>query len=103
MQTQVFIAHHDYPSRVRETVEQKLQSLLRFHPRTVSMRALLERHNEEHRVEIVASVGGGAVLVADARKDAFTSALDEALDRMERLLKRHNGKRHEARRRAPRA
>lgn len=103
MRTLVSNPHHEYPPQVRETVEEKLQHLSRFHRRMMSVRALLERQHEEHRVEIVATVGGGAVLVADAREDAFGSALDEALQRMERLLKRHNEKRHEARRRAPRA
>ena len=103
MRTLVSIPHHEYPAGVRDTVEEKLQNLVKFHSRTVSMRALLERQHEEHRVEIVANVGRGTVLVADAREDAFTTALDEALQRMERLLKRHNEKRHEARRRAQRA
>jgi ribosomal subunit interface protein len=103
MQTHVSILHHDYPARVRELVEDKLQALRKFNGRTVSMRALLERQNEEHRVEIVASVGRGAVLVADARENAFAAALDSALTRMERLLKRHNERIASLRRRGSRA
>lgn len=103
MQTQVSILHHDYPTQVRNQVEQKLQHLVKFYERTVSMRALLERQADEHRVEIVANVGQGAVLVVDARAPAFASALDEALERMERLLKRHNQKHVAARRRGGRA
>ena len=99
MQTQVSILHHDDPSAVRETVEQKLQQLVKFYERTVSMRALLERQHEEHRVEIVARVARGAVLVVDARSTAFTSALEEAIQRMERLLKKQNDKRTSGRRR----
>jgi ribosomal subunit interface protein len=103
MQTQVSILHHDYPARVREQVEQKLQHLVKFYGRIVSMRALLERQHEEHRVEIVANVGQGAVLVVDARGTAFGTALEEALGRMERLLKRHNDKHNDLRRRSGRA
>jgi ribosomal subunit interface protein len=99
MQPQVSILHHDYPARAREQVEQKLQHLVKFYDRIVSMRALLERQHEEHRVEIVAHVGRGAVLVVDARATAFGSALDEAIQRMERLLKRQHEKRTESRRR----
>jgi ribosomal subunit interface protein len=99
MQTQVSILHHDYPTPVRTQVEQKLQHLVKFYERTVSMRALLERQGDDHRVEIVASVGQGAVLVVDARAPMFASALEEALERMERLLKRHNQKHLNARRR----
>jgi ribosomal subunit interface protein len=103
MQTKVSILHHDYPARVREQVDEKLQHLLKFYSRIVSMRALLERQHEEHRVEIVASVGQGAVLVVDARGASLGPALEEALARMERLLKRHNHKHNDLRRRAGRA
>ena len=92
MKTQVSILHHDYPARVRETVEEKLQHLARFHERVVSMRALLERQNEEHRVEIVANVGRGTVLVSDLTANAFAAAVDGAVDRMARHLKRHHDK-----------
>jgi len=51
MQTQVSILHHDYPAAIREGVEQKLQHLVKFYERTVSMRALLERQNEASSVE----------------------------------------------------
>lgn len=102
MQKQVSILHHDYPARVRDEVETRLEHLLKFHERIVSSRALLERHNEEHRVEIVCNVGHGAVLVVDARKDAFAAALDEAFDRMHGLLVRHREKHMDQRRRTPR-
>ena len=102
MQTKVSILHHDYPARVRDQVEQKLQHLAKFYEHIVSMRALLEKQHSDHRVEIVTAVGQGAVLVVDARSTAFGTAIDEAVDRMELLLKRHKGKHAEARRRAAR-
>jgi ribosomal subunit interface protein len=98
MQTSVSILHHDYPPLVRDTVDAKLQQLERFHGRIVSMRALLERQRTDHRVELVANVGHGAVLVADARRDEFGAALEEATARMERLLKRDHDRRIERRR-----
>ena len=99
MQALVSILHHDYPVRAREQVEQKLQHLVKFYDRIVSMRALLERQHDEHRIEIVAHVARGAVLVVDARASAFGAALEEAIERMERLLKRQNDKRLHDRRR----
>jgi ribosomal subunit interface protein len=98
MQTLVSILHHDYPPVVRDTVDARLQHLERFHGRIVSLRALLERQRTDHRVELVANVGHGAVLVADARRDDFGAALDEAAARMERLLKRDHDRRIERRR-----
>ena len=100
LQTHVSILHHDYPALVRETVEDKLQHLAKFYDRIVSVRALLERHHAQHRVELVANVGHGAVLVVDARDDGFADALEAALQRMERLLKRHHDKLSYSRRRS---
>ncbi|MCY2960297.1 MAG: HPF/RaiA family ribosome-associated protein [Planctomycetota bacterium] len=98
MQTLVSILHHDYPALVRDTVDAKLQHLGRFHDRIVTMRALLERQHTDHRVELVANVGHGAVLVVDARDGDFGSALETATTRMERLLKRDHDRRIDRRR-----
>ena len=92
METKVSILHHAYPGRIRELVDEKLQGLSRFFSRTVSVRANLERQNEDHRVELVANVGHGSVLVADVKGEAFRSTLDEAIDRMGRQLRKHHKK-----------
>jgi ribosomal subunit interface protein len=99
MQMHVSILHHDYPAPVRDTVESKLQHLVKFYDRIISMRALLEKQHDEHRVELVANVGNGAVLVVDARDFTFPTALEDAIGRMERLLKRHHDKLSQGRRR----
>lgn len=99
MQLHVSVLHHDYPAKFREHCEQKLQELTRYADRVISLKAMLERVHAEHRVELVASVGHGAVLVVDARADHAGGALDEALGRMERLLERHFKKHLVARRR----
>ncbi len=92
MKTEVSILHHDYPSRVRHTVEEKLLQLGKFCDWIISLKAMVERQNEDHRVEIVANAGGGTVLVADVKAGAFSTALDEAVERMARHLKRHHDK-----------
>jgi|JI7StandDraft_1071085.scaffolds.fasta_scaffold373172_2 ribosomal subunit interface protein len=89
MKTQVSIPHHDYPARVREFVEERLESLLDSYDRIVSLRAMCERQSLTHRVELVANVGRHATLVVDARADAFGTALDGALAKMARVLSRH--------------
>ncbi len=98
MKTEVAILHHEYPTRIREHVVTKLQHLVRFFEGTVSLRAVLERQHDEHRVELVANVRRGVVLVVDARASSITLALDEALERMGRVLERHKSRLKEARR-----
>jgi ribosomal subunit interface protein len=89
MKTLVSVPHHEYPATVRTHVEDKLQSLLKYYDRIVSIRAVLTRESESHAVELVANVGHGTTLVVEARGGLFDTALEEALDRMGRVLRRH--------------
>ena len=102
MQIQVSILHKDYPADVRERIEDKCQSLTRFCNRIISMRALVERDKDEHRVELIAHLGQGNPLIADSRGEVFGATLDEAFDRMSRLVKRHTEMRTIERRRTAR-
>jgi ribosomal subunit interface protein len=103
MKTEVSILHHEYPAPVREYADEKLQQLVRFFERTVSVRALLERQHNEHHAKLVASVRNGVVVEVEGRSsDSIRHALDEALARMGRVLLRHKGKLNDAHRRASR-
>jgi ribosomal subunit interface protein len=102
MKTEVAILHHEYPSKIRDHVTDRLQNLVRYYDGTVSMRAVLERQHDDHRVELVANVRRGVTLVVDARADTIGGALDESVARMARMLARHKTKlKQEGRRRGP--
>lgn len=102
MKTIVSIPHHEYPARVREHVEERLQHLIKFYERIVSLRAVLAREGQDHRVELVANVGHGVTLVVDSREDQLEAAVDGALQRMTRVLTRHKTKRAKRHRRGGR-
>lgn len=92
MRTEVAILHHEYPPAIRDHVTDKLKSLIKYFDGTVSLRAVLERQHDDHRVELVANVPRGVTLVVDAQGESITSALDESVDRMRRVLSRHKEK-----------
>lgn len=100
MKTEVAILHQEYPPEIREHVVSKLQHLIRFFEGTVSVRAVLQRQHDQHCVELVASVRRGVVLVVDARAESITGALDEAVNRMGRVLSRHKDKLKSGRRKS---
>ena len=102
MKTLVAVPHHEYPNEVRTIVETKAQSLLRYYERILSLRAVLLREHDLHKVELVAHVGRGATLVVAAQGDLFESALEEALARMGRVLRRHKTRLTERNRRGGR-
>ena len=92
MKTQVSILHHDYPSRYRTVIEDRLAALERFNGHILSMDARVEKEAREHHVELVANLGKNHTLVANVRREAFGEALSEALDRMGRQLRKHHDK-----------
>jgi ribosomal subunit interface protein len=92
MQTHVSILHRDYPVRVRGIVEQRLSDLGRYYDRIVTVSARLERNSRDHRVELVANVGHGNVLVASVHRDGLRSALDDAVHTLQRRLSKHHDK-----------
>ncbi len=103
MKTEVSILHHKYPSSFRKVVQAKIGPLARFFEGTHSLRAVLDKQHDEHRVEMIASVRQGNVLVVESRAAAIGAALDEAVARMGRTLKRHKDKLKTGRRRAEEA
>ena len=101
MHSEIAILHNGYPQQVRERVDEKIQSLVRYYDRLVSVRATLERDHEHHRVELVAHARRGSVLVVEEKAETFGKALDEAVHRMTRVLLRYKDK-HESHRRKTR-
>jgi ribosomal subunit interface protein len=92
MRTHVSILHRDYPARVRGIVEQRLGDLGRYYDRIVTVSARLERSSRDHRVELVANVGRGNVLIANVHRDGLRSALDDAVHTLQRRLTKHHDK-----------
>jgi ribosomal subunit interface protein len=90
MKLQVAILHHQhYPDTAREHIAAKLQHLARYSSRIESVQARLERQHDLHRIELVASVPRGVVLVVEGRAATMDEALDQAVQRMSRALARH--------------
>ncbi|HKX46762.1 MAG TPA: HPF/RaiA family ribosome-associated protein [Planctomycetota bacterium] len=98
LKVDVSIPNQAYPASVRDQVLDKLAGLERFGDRAESIRAVLDRVREEHRVELVASARRGVVLVVDARAATFSEALDQSVQRMARVLAEHKQRQVDARR-----
>ena len=92
MKTEVSILHHEYPAGAREFVQSKLQNVAKYFSRTHSVRAVLEKQHDTHRVELVAQIPRGQVVVIDARASTFGQAVDEAVDRLSRNLAKYKDK-----------
>ena len=86
MKTEVAILHHEYPNAIRDHTAEKLQQLVKYYDGTVTLRAVLERQHEEHRVELVANVVGdsassGAPVHADTTSARAMTPMNSRLIR----------------------
>ncbi len=99
LHVEVRTPHGDYPARVREEVSTKLVELTRFFQGTHSIRAILDHHQNRHRIELLASTGGRTTLAVDATSESFSKALHESFGRMQRALGKHKERLTKVRRR----
>ena len=99
LQVEVRTPHGDYPDGVREQVEERLSELTRFFQGTHSIRAILDREQDRHRIELLANAGGRTTIAVDATSDTFSKALTESLHRMQRALSKHKERLTDGRRR----
>ena len=89
LHVEVRTPHGHYPPQVREDVSSKLVELTRFFKGTHSIRAILDHHQNRHRIELLASTGGRTTLAVDATSTNFAKALHESVHRMQRALRKH--------------
>jgi ribosomal subunit interface protein len=81
------------PDSVRERAEARVDRLHRYEPRMSGGNVIFEEEGLERRVEIRATVDGAPTQVAEGDGESFAAALDKALDRMARRLKKEREKR----------
>lgn len=92
MNVEISIPHGSYPASIRDQVEGRLAGLEQTWSRIQSLRAVLDRDNAEHRVELIATPAGGPVLVVDSKAPSLGQALDASIDRMGRAIRRRKEK-----------
>ena len=92
MKKDVALLHNAYPSSLRDYVEQRLDGLGRFNERMTAVRAVLDHQHNDHRVELVASIGGSGPLVVEAMAHSPRLALKHALASLTTSLKRQRTK-----------
>lgn len=78
---------------IRERALARVDRLHKYEPRMSGGSVVFEEEGIERRVEIRATVDGAPIQVAEGDGDTFSAALDKALDRMARRLKKEREKR----------
>lgn len=85
--------HEPVSERMRTYAAEKVGRLVRFHNRISRMQVVVDGAHDDPRVELIVHVDSGATLVAKEHHEHFKGAVDLIVNKMERQLKKNNGKR----------
>lgn len=95
MQVIVSARHFDVTDELREVVESRFAKLVRYEPRVSRAEVTLLEEKNRCEVEASVSVDGGGPMHAHGEAEDFRTAVDRAVERLERQLKRHRSRRRD--------
>lgn len=100
MDYEINALHDSYSNEATDLVRERMRLLERIEGGASHVRAVIEREDEHrHRVELVATSWGRSVHRAEVRGDTLRSALNDAVHRLERALRRREDRHRDLQRR----
>jgi len=90
----------DVPAPLRRRVETKLNKVARFLPKIVEARVVLNQEKYRHLAEVTLQAKRSTLRVEEEATD-FRTAMDLALDKLERQVRRRKGRIHRRNPRVP--
>ena len=77
---------------MKRRAEEKVSKLLRFYERITWVDVTLDSDKDRHTAEISAGLTRGATVTGKAESDAMYGAIDQAVDKVARQLRKHKAK-----------
>jgi ribosomal subunit interface protein len=99
MELNISTPHESYPPEATAMVRERVSTLERIADGANHVRAVIDREHAIHRVELVASSWGRSVHRVEARADSLLGAVNEAVHRLERALRRREDRHRDLQRR----
>ena len=88
MRVQITARHCNVPDSQLSRTEEQIRKLSRYDPRVGSAEVTYTEEKRTRKAEVVLHIDGAEPVVARAEELEFRSALDKAIDRITRMLKR---------------
>lgn len=83
--------HYKAPDKLRDYAESKVKSLEKYFDRILECEILLDYEKQTQIVEIALKVPGQRLFVIEKSEDTY-KAIDEAVDKLERQVKKYKAK-----------
>lgn len=93
MKTSLTARHFDMSDKVRSHAIASMEALEKYFERIVDVRMVLSKEKERWRAEVIVGVPG-ITLTAESQDDRLFSAIDDAVAKAERQLKKYKSKYH---------
>jgi len=87
--------HCEIPNRVRDRTESLVNRLSKFEDRATAAEVVYIDENHTRKAEIIVHIDGAPHVVARGEGDDFRSALDRAVDRAKRILRKQRDQRRD--------
>ena len=91
MEIQITRRHVEVPSEMQDIIHEKLGKIEKFYEKITSCHVILDSEHTDKTAEIVVSIMGGT-LTARAKADKLLAAVESAVAKLERQLKKSNEK-----------
>lgn len=88
MRVQITARHCSVPDALLNRTEEQVQKLSRYDPRIGSAEVTYTEEKHIRKAEVVLHIDGAEPVVAHAEEREFRSALDRAIERVTRMVKR---------------
>jgi putative sigma-54 modulation protein len=88
LKVQITARHCDISDDLREATQAQIDKLSRYDPRGGSADVTYTEEKHTRKVDVVVHIDGAEAVVAQAEDREFRTALDKAIDRLVRMLKR---------------
>lgn len=92
MEVKITARHAQVSEAVRAHTQERVQRLQRLDRRPTHAEILFDKERDQKKVEIRLVVTGGSSFIAEAFADNYRTAVDTALDRLTRQMKREHEK-----------
>ena len=95
MRVQITERPCDVPNDVLERTEDQIASLSKYEQRATAAEVVFVEEKHSRNVEVIIHVDGAGPVVAHGDGAEFRSALDQAVDRLARMLRRRRKRRRD--------
>lgn len=94
MKVQITARHYRVSDALQQNIQDEMDRLERFYDRVTKCHVILTEEDKTRRIAEITIGASGRTIVGKANAEIMGKAIDEAIEKVERQLKKFNEKKH---------